>query len=284
MHVGACAALVWGSPAAAQHDSHRGQAPEFLASARAATERYHDLAAAIADGYRMVGTETPDMGQHWVHPVRVLDGLVDPSRPAILVYTVIQSRPALAGVAYAVPIEPGGTPPEEPVGRAAWHTHWERLDVENLRASHDAAFAERERPQIAVLHAWVWIENPAGPFEPSNWALPFVQVGVPVPHSPPPSAARMLALGTIGPDFLAEQLGVLAGSTGTERLAVREVLAPASTGVRRWLAGRGSEALTQGELAWLCGAWAALRSAIGEAIGADDESAVRALWGPDQVP
>ncbi|MGH7627661.1 MAG: hypothetical protein ACREOJ_20390 [Gemmatimonadaceae bacterium] len=41
-----------------------------------------------------------------------------------------------------------------------------------------------------MLHAWLWLPNPAGMFASDNWALPFVRAGVPVPLADPSAAAR----------------------------------------------------------------------------------------------
>lgn len=280
----AVAALLFALPAQAQQAPPSATASAFLAEARSCAERYRDLAVAIAEGYRLVGSETPDMGQHWVHPVRVLDGRLDPVSPAILVYTVIDTSPTLVGVAYALPIPPGGAPPDEPVGKRAWHAHWKGLDVENMRPSHSVAFEERRVLQIAVLHAWIGIENPSGPFAPSNWALPFVRARIPVPDSFPVAAARALALSTFGVERLAEQIRILAGPADVDTSALREVLARASASVEAGLVGRENAELTAQELARLAREWSALRPAVVAALGSGAGAVIHALWRHEWVP
>jgi hypothetical protein len=61
-----------------------------LAEVRAATVAYHDVAAAIADGFEptdhCVGDTDGAMGFHYVNLARVLDGRIDPAEPEVLLY------------------------------------------------------------------------------------------------------------------------------------------------------------------------------------------------------
>lgn len=56
-------------------------AEQFLAAARAGTERYGHLDSAIAAGYRRIGADLPSQGEHWVHAALVMSGRIDPARP-----------------------------------------------------------------------------------------------------------------------------------------------------------------------------------------------------------
>lgn len=149
------------------------RANRFLDSARAATEKYRDVSRALADGYRPVGPGTPAMGQHWVNIGILIGGKVDPAAPAILEYTVADrdSPPTLVGVAYAMLLSGREEPPAAPVPASWWHAHRGTLDAEALSASH-SGMDMGEGDRVAVLHAWIWLPNPAGDYEAENWLLP----------------------------------------------------------------------------------------------------------------
>jgi hypothetical protein len=161
----------------------------FLAAARTGSERYRHLDSAIADGFRLVGGDFPGMGEHWVHAGRLMAGIVDAARPAILSYARIDDRPALVGVAYAVPL--GAGDPLPPAPRDAWHAHSGSVDEASFLPRHAGHDAGEPGARIAVLHAWVWLDNPDGPFATDNRALPFARAGL---AQEPASAAALRAL------------------------------------------------------------------------------------------
>lgn len=154
----------------AQQDSAQAR---FLAVARGATARYRDVSQALADGYRPVGPGTPAMGQHWVNVGILIDGKVDPATPAILEYATPDggSPPMLVGVAYAMLLSGRDEPPDAPVPATWWHAHRGTLDAEALSASH-SGMDMGDGDRVAVLHAWLWLPNPAGDYEAENWILP----------------------------------------------------------------------------------------------------------------
>ncbi|HEY7471523.1 MAG TPA: hypothetical protein VIE68_04165 [Gemmatimonadota bacterium] len=145
---------------------------EFLARARAAAARYADPERATAEGFTRVGPETAEMGEHWVRWRTIARGIFDPDQPSILVYATRGGRRELAGVAYALVVEPGESPPAPPPG-ARWHAHAGTV-AEELVSSHSAAVPSRATPgaRVVVIHAWTHVRNPEGPFEPANAALP----------------------------------------------------------------------------------------------------------------
>src|SRR5207247_3533808 len=49
-------------------------------------------------------------------------------------------------------------------------------------------------PRLAVMHAWIWLDNPDGILATDNWALPYARLGLDVPRAISHSAARALAL------------------------------------------------------------------------------------------
>lgn len=155
----------------------------FVAAARVATAKYHDQAAAVADGYRPIGPDFPAMGEHWINPRLLVKSRIDATRPQILEYATVDGQPTLVGVAYASLVTDRTVPAGPPVEPGAWHFHSGSVDEESLIRGHQGLDHEPgSGPSIAVLHAWIWLDNPAGFFATDNWALPFLRTGLPVPE------------------------------------------------------------------------------------------------------
>jgi hypothetical protein len=129
----------------------------FLSEAREAAERLSDLSTAISRGYRRLGPDFPGMGEHWIHPRRLVTGQVVASEPPVLTYTRIGNEKVLTGVAYAVPLADGQAPPSTPLGPGIWHDHASSLDEEVLLldspASHEAGGDTGAR--VAMFHIWI---------------------------------------------------------------------------------------------------------------------------------
>ena len=228
--------------------AHTTPLGEFAARARASTERYRDPEAARAAGYRPVGPDFPGMGRHWIHPSLILRDSLDASQPPVLEYADIGGRPTLVGVAYAVLVKDGTPPASLPVPVDAWHFHQGTVEEESFLRSHAAVGHEMPGggpggpggPRIAVLHAWVWLDNPDGLLATDNWALPYARLG----YSAPPAgasraAARALALAADdgGRAYLeallhavgqpnAEESGELAVIVARHQAAARDVVPP----------------------------------------------------------
>jgi len=229
---------------------------EFMAAARRGTAVYQDRGAAIAAGYRPMGPESPAMGRHWVHPGLLLQGAVDPARPQILSYATIGGQPVLVGVAYAVPA--GVELPDGPAPREAWHVHDGPVVEEAVQPDHDAHSAARAGPGaggVAVLHAWIYVANPAGPFASDNWALPFVRLGLAPPAGAPQAAARALALASGGAPFYVEQLATTTELTAAAARRIESILTAAANTVTGWLASRPDQPLDPAEIEWLARLW-----------------------------
>ena len=139
------------APVLAQGSSDANQA---LATLRMVTAKYHDLDAAIADGFVFLhGCEVREdggsVGTVYVHLGRLLDGAVDASAPDALIYEPrANGKPKLVGVELAVPY-PLWTAPEPP-------------------SFLGNSFDEEDEFGVWALHAWVWGNNPAGMFAESN--------------------------------------------------------------------------------------------------------------------
>lgn len=240
----------------------------FLTTARAATRKYHDLDAAVAAGYRLVGPDFPGMGEHWVHIRRVVQRDLDIERPAVLSYLRVDGNPVLTGVAYAQPVRRGEDPPEDFVVPGLWHFHSGSIDEETLllnpRSMHHGS---EEQPRLAMLHAWIWAENPDGLFAQDNWALPFLRLELPVPDAAPPQAGKALFLLTNGVNYYAKLIEVAGSPAEPDRAAVRAVLERSHDRVgsqyRAMLdAGVVTETDLDGLVATWCDMWAEIERAV----------------------
>jgi len=170
------------------------QSPDFIGAARTGTAAYRDVEVARAAGYRPVGPDFPGMGRHWVHPALILRDTLDPAAPPILEYAEIAGRPTLVGVAYAKLVRDGTPPLGLPVPSAAWHFHQGTVEEESFLRSHAGVAHMEPGPRIAVLHAWIWLENPDGLLATDNWALPYARLGYRMPPGASHEAARAVAL------------------------------------------------------------------------------------------
>lgn len=183
-------------------DAVDSAALEHFTRIRQAAARYRSVEDAIADGYRRLGPAFPGMGEHWVNPGRVFDGVVDPDAPPVLSFSVIDERRVLTGVAFTRVLAPGEELEGGPLPGHAWHDHASTVDEEALllvgpSSTHGGASGHR----LAMVHVWTHLENPAGPFAQNNWTLPYRQVGLPAPKHVSWKAARALSLRDGGRDF-----------------------------------------------------------------------------------
>lgn len=207
----------------------------FVTAARAATEVYRDLDAAIAAGYRLMGPDMPNMGEHWIHPGRAVRRTFDPSAPAVLTYVQIEGEPVLTGVAYAVPVRPGEAAPPPPIPGAAWHFHSADLNEEAFGPTDPAAMqsdAPAEVYRLAMLHTWIWLDNPDGLFAADNWSLPYVRIGLPVPKVPLADAARAVFLLSEGVGYYTEAIRHLTAADAATLERIRTVLTDYAEQVR----------------------------------------------------
>ena len=132
-----------------------------LAAVRSATARYHDPAAAQADGY-LPGhdcTQSPagTMGYHWVNP-SAFDGPLDVTRPQVLVY-----QPSPSGGLRLVAVE-----------YLVWDADQDLTTDDDRPTLFNRGFDgpmpghEPGMPIHYDLHVWVWQHNPSGMFAPWN--------------------------------------------------------------------------------------------------------------------
>jgi hypothetical protein len=155
---------------------------DALRRARVATEKYQNVRAAEADGYRPFGPYVRGQGFHYVAPRRAAFRGLDIERPPILLYAKDENGPeglALVGVSYffAAPTTPDGQPVDAPFPRAlaAWHKHKDICLFADRSVSMNAGENECQQQggrYIAetdwMVHAWIWKDNAAGVFSPTN--------------------------------------------------------------------------------------------------------------------
>ncbi|HEY0672900.1 MAG TPA: hypothetical protein VGD27_11560 [Longimicrobiales bacterium] len=142
-------------PAASPQFSQQAAAENrALATLRSGTARYHDVDAAIADGFILLhGCEVRPgegaVGVLYVHLDRYLDGVIDPASPDGLLYAPGPNGALqLTGVELALPISMwSAAQPPEFLG---------------------ATFQTEDEFAAYGLHIWVWRHNANGMFAQSH--------------------------------------------------------------------------------------------------------------------
>jgi hypothetical protein len=142
-------------------------ATELAAGVRAATAKYQDIAAAVADGYE------PDrrgdgLDLQFEHKGHQSDSaILDPSRPEMLVFARAGGRAVLLGVVFQMP-RAGQRGPQVGGATTTWHAH--NLCVGLLPPGFSLVTPYGTCPfltaQVTVpemMHVWV-VESAAGPF------------------------------------------------------------------------------------------------------------------------
>jgi hypothetical protein len=150
--------------------TERPAVPPELEKIRAALEKYHDPYVAVRDGYFSTvgcihfprpGTKgqmaypAGGMGIHFLNP-QLVGPVPDPMRPPILLYEPDGDRLRLVGAEWFIPLATGIK--ERPVvfGKP----------FDGPMEGHEPLL-----PKVLHhydLHVWLWKENPAGLFSPTN--------------------------------------------------------------------------------------------------------------------
>ena len=117
------------------------------------TARYHNIDAAIADGFELLHPceERPGegpVGAVYVHFGRLLDGIIDPATPDALIYEPGPDRMNLVGVEFAIP-----------------YSLWTEAEPPSFMG---ATFQPEDEFGVWALHVWVWRKNPRGIFAESH--------------------------------------------------------------------------------------------------------------------
>jgi hypothetical protein len=161
--------LVAISPVAAQN--RKEMTPE-LQKVREALDRYKDPIAAVHDGYfSTVGcVEYPKAGGHGQVPYPAggmgahffnvgLIGKLDPLKPQVLVYQPVGNKLQLVAAEWFVPLSPEVKERPQLFGRS----------FDGPMAGHHPLMPHELKHYD--LHVWLWKDNPAGLFAPTNPAV-----------------------------------------------------------------------------------------------------------------
>ena len=133
-----------------------------LTLARQASARYHDVQTAIADGFVPTQTCTDQpgvggMGYHYSNPANIRDGVLDVTKPEMLLYVPTGHGPRLAGVEFfkADADQNLATDDDRPTLFG--------VDFNGPMPGHQPGM-----PIHYDLHVWLWMDNPSGMFAPWN--------------------------------------------------------------------------------------------------------------------
>jgi hypothetical protein len=142
-------------------DTAQRQPAGLLKVVRESTARFHDVAAAEAEGYGLLfgcvsGPDWGAMGLHYVNLPMVFDGELDATRPEIVIYEQLSNgRLKMTGADYLVIAD-------------EWHAN--HAAPPELMGQLFHLFEAPNRfglPAFYTLHVWAWKENPNGTFV--NW-------------------------------------------------------------------------------------------------------------------
>lgn len=143
-----------------------------VAAVRQVTEKYHDINAALADGYVLFYrcTEQPGvgtMGQHFVKLPLVGDPAIDPLQPEVLVYAPKRNGDwKLVAVEYVTIAA---------AWQAAFGSATPRVLGQDLLFR--AAGNRYGLPDFYERHAWLWQGNPRGMFDDWNPSITCLGTG-----------------------------------------------------------------------------------------------------------
>ena len=146
---------------------------KLLAATRKATDKYHDVNVALADGYVPMSPCEDGMGIHYVNLALASDMVVNELQPEILLYVPTDEGPKLIGVEYfmaAIGTDGAYVGPwwgmELPAGWV-WIVPAPTL----FGTSMDGPMAPHEEgvmPWHFDFHVYLWQANPNGIFEEWN--------------------------------------------------------------------------------------------------------------------
>ena len=143
------------------HPANTATTDPDLATVKAATARFQDVAAAEAEGYALQfgcvsGPDSGAMGLHFVNGALVNSGIIDATHPQIVIYEPTASgRLRLIGADFLVLADSWNAKhsgPPELMGQL-----FHLFDAPNRFGL----------PAFYTLHVWAWKDNPNGAFV--NW-------------------------------------------------------------------------------------------------------------------
>ena len=140
---------------------HSGDHNALVQAVREVTAQFKDVRAAEAAGYELMfgcvsGPDSGAMGLHYVNLPLVLDGVIDATRPEIILYEPLPNgRLKLTGADFLVLAD-------------AWDAG--HTSAPELMGQFFHLFESPNRfglPRFYTLHVWAWKESPTGTFV--NW-------------------------------------------------------------------------------------------------------------------
>ena len=148
-----------------QHTHAAGlpSAPTLVDVVRESTERFRDVTVARDAQYTLAfgcvsGPEYGAMGMHFVNFGLVFDGVLDPTKPEIVIYEPLPNgRLRLVGADFLVLA-------------SQWDASHAPGEVPQIMGQLMHLFESPNRfglPNFYTLHVWAWKDNPTGTF--SNW-------------------------------------------------------------------------------------------------------------------
>lgn len=139
----------------------RSKASALLNQVRDSTARFKDVSVAVKEGYApqfgcVAGPDAGAMGLHYVNGDLVKSGILDVTRPQIVIYEPAPDGSLrLIGADYLLLADPWDAKyPNPPELMGQLFHYWETPNRFRL-------------PAFYTLHVWAWKDNPKGPFV--NW-------------------------------------------------------------------------------------------------------------------
>ena len=141
----------------------QSNANTLIATVRQATERFKDVSVAMAEGYALQfgcvsGEDFGAMGLHYVNGTLVNSGVLDATRPQIIIYEATPNGGRrMIGVDYLLLAD-------------AWDKDKTHSGPPELMGQFFHLFTSPNRfglPAFYTLHVWAWKPNPKGAFV--NW-------------------------------------------------------------------------------------------------------------------
>ena len=145
----------------AQANKAKPHTGDLVRAVRESTRRFHDINQATAEGYQLLfgcvsGPDDGAMGMHYVNLQLVADGVLDPSRPEIVIYEPLPNGgKKLIGADFLVFSE-------------TWHASNTATPEIMGQLMHLIDAPNRYGlPAFYTLHVWAWKPSPTGAFV--NW-------------------------------------------------------------------------------------------------------------------
>ena len=219
-------------------DSLQQSVQNEVAAIERAVAPYRDIRQARADGWRRTTAHVPLMGEHWARRDGVdyiVGDALDLRRPSNLIYADIGGRMELIAVSYVVRIGPGDPMPGGFSGPAdVWHVHnldqilaalGERRPLIARLGSRWVSrnFAQDGNRRLAMVHVWLYGNNPVGVFENLNPTLPYRRLGLGAANSDGASLDAAQGIALAHPDGCDNELDGklwLAAVTGQKKRAL----------------------------------------------------------------